>query len=200
MIGASMRLPIAVAALSLLSACTKDAPATADPSAESSAAPAAAAPSSAPAEQGPVVEDGTLRTDRETVGPFHEGMNAAAVVAELGEPNTKEPYTLLEATGEYVSSWGYPDADLVLTLASGNETGEGATVWGVECGASCSYPLPWGLAIGSTRAEVEAVYGDHHDTAATDEHTFVAGSVYGGSFYRFEDGRVVGIFIGPGAE
>lgn len=196
MIEASMRFPIALAAVSLSFACTKGAPPTTDPS----AATATPAPVAEPATEGPVVEDGNLRTDRETVGPFHEGMNADAVVAAAGEPATKAPFILLEATGEYVSEWAYPDADLVLTLASGTEAGTDATVWGIDCGASCGHPLPWGLAIGSSRAEVEAVYGEHFDAAATDEHTFVAGSVYGGSFYRFEGGRVTGIFIGPGAE
>ena len=62
------------------------------------------------------------------------------------------------------------------------------------------YALPWGLKIGSPRADVEKIYGTHFDKDFTDENTFVAGSVYGGSHYAFKDGKVDSLFIGAGAE
>ena len=136
----------------------------------------------------------------ETVGPIREGMSAEDVVAALGEPTEKPGFVLMEATGEFVSDWPWPDKDLTLSMMGTDEAGAGAKVGGITCGKSCAFELPHGLKIGSSRAEVEAVYGENFDKAFTDENTFVAGSVYGGSFYAFEDGKVVGIFIGAGAE
>ncbi|MCR9159426.1 MAG: hypothetical protein ACE37F_23025 [Nannocystaceae bacterium] len=136
----------------------------------------------------------------ETVGPIREGMSAEAVVALLGEPTEKPSFVLMEATGEYVSDWPWPSKGLTLSMMGTDETGAGAAVGGISCDESCAFDLPHGLKIGSTRAEVEAVYGDDFDKDFTNENTFIAGSVYGGTFYEFDGDKVVGIFIGAGAE
>lgn len=177
----------------LLASCTTgSAPAPAAPDAPT--APTTPDAAAASTETEPAADEG------ETVGPIREGMSAEDVIGVLGEPTEKPGFVLMEATGEYVSDWPWPDKDLTLSMMATDEAGAGASVGGITCGKSCAFGLPHGLKIGSSRAEVEAVYGDNFDKGSTDENLFVAGSVYGGSFYSFEAGKVVGIFIGAGAE
>lgn len=177
----------------LLASCTSgSAPAPVAPE-----APAAAQP---PAPDAPVADAEPAQEEGETVGPIRQGMSAADVVTALGEPTEKPGFVLMEATGEYISDWPWPDKDLTLSMMATDEAGAGASVGWITCGKACAFDLPRGLKIGSIRAEVEAAYGDDFDEAFTNETTFVAGSVYGGSFYTFEAGKVVGIFIGAGAE
>ena len=190
--------PHLIAFVLILVGC-KTAPAPTEPSPVVAAPPTANA-DAAPATAGPVFAGDDLDTSAEAVGPLRQGQAESEVLSTLGAPDEKPAFVMMEATGEFVSDWPWADKGLVLTMAAADASGASATVSGITCGKSCAFELPWGLKIGSTRAEVEAVYGDHFDKAFTDEHTFVAGSVYGGSFYRFESDRVVGIFIGAGAE
>lgn len=177
----------------LLASCTSGtAPAPNAPEAPAAPSTPEPVPSTADAE--------ATQETAETVGPIRQGMSAEDAVAALGEPTEKPGFVLMEATGEYVSDWPWPDKDLTLSMMGTDEAGTGATVGGITCGKSCAFGLPHGLKIGSSRAEVEAIYGDDFDKGFTDENTFVAGSVFGGSFYSFEAGKVVGIFIGAGAE
>ncbi len=172
------------------------------PSCTSGTAPTPNAPEapSPPGAEPPTADADATQEEGETVGPIRQGMSVGDVVAALGEPTEKPRFVLMEATGEYVSDWPWPDKDLTLSMMGTDEAGAAATVGGITCGRSCAFSLPHGLKIGSSRAEVEATYGDDFDKDFTDENTFVAGSVFGGSFYSFEAGKVVGIFIGAGAE
>lgn len=147
-----------------------------------------------------MVNETGLDTSAESVGPIRLGMPAKEVVAALGEPDAKSEYQLMGATGEFVADWPWASKGLTLTMAAVDASGTMPTVSGISCEASCAFELPWGLKMGSTRAEVEAIYGEHFDPDFTNEQQFVAGSIYGGTFYRFEGGEVVGIFIGAGAE
>lgn len=184
-----------VLSLLLLASCKTDAaPAPEPPVPMATPEPEATMPSS------PVISESGLDTSAEAIGSIRQGMTADAVVAALGEPDGRPEFELEDATGDFVAGWAWTAKDMVVSMAATDASGTNATVSGIGCGANCPFDLPWGLKIGSTRAEVEAIYGEHFDPDFTNEHTFVAGSVYGGSFYSFEDGKVVGIFIGAGAE
>ncbi len=168
------------------------------PKPEAEAAPAA--PATPEAKTGPVLRDGELDTSAEAVGPIRQGMSAGDVVAELGEPDAKPKFEMMEATGEFVAEWPWKSKGLSLSMAAQDAQGTKATVSGITCSKTCAFGLPWGLKIGSSRADVEAIYGKTFDPDFTNEESFVAGSVYGGTFYSFESGKVVGLFIGAGAE
>jgi len=121
------------------------------------------------------------------------------VITALGEPAKKSEIFEEGATGDFVQDWEYPAKGLVVGMASPSATGAQA-VSTLTANATCTLPARWGLKIGSTRAEVEKVYGSNFDGDFTNGDVFVAGSVYGGVFYDFTEGKVSGIFIGAGAE
>lgn len=151
-------------------------------------------------EAGPVLADGELSLDHEKVGELHTGMKGEDVEKLLGAPKEKGPIEEEAATGDLSGAWKYPDQGIELWMGHDDLKGKNPRILGLTVTDKCTMPLPWGLAIGSTRAEVEKVYGGNFDKDATTPETFIAGSVYGGSFYSFEDGKVVGLFIGAGAE
>lgn len=176
-----------------------DAPPEADPTAPA-AAPTDAPPPADPAvPTGPVIVKRQLQLEHERIGELHYGMTAEEVVAVLGEPAKKSKIEMEGATGEYVSHWKYPDHDLEIGMRAEKRKGK-QTVRSLEAGPACTLSGPWGLAIGSTRDEVKKIYGKHYDRTHTDSQNFVAGSIYGGTIYTFEKGKVVKIFVGAAAE
>jgi len=58
------------------------------------------------------------------------------------------------------------------------------------------------MRIGSTEREVVEAYGRFRDPEEDSEEgrSFVAGSVYDGMIFDFQDGRVIRIFLGSAAE
>lgn len=152
-----------------------------------------------PAPGKPVVTKGELDLEFERIGGIRLRMPAADVVAVLGEPASKSKIVLEGATGDYVQRWEYPAQDLVIAMGATTRKGK-QTVKSITAGPKCPLPASWGLRIGSTRDEVKKVYGRHHDPVFTNEDELVAGSIYWGAMYTFEDGKVARIFIGAAAE
>ena len=77
----------------------------------------------------------------------------------------------------------------------------------IEIAAPSTLRTSRGIGVGATRAEVEAAYRDAlgkgrepNEPDATTEQLLIVGSVYGGTFFRFEGGKLVSIFVGAGAE
>jgi hypothetical protein len=57
------------------------------------------------------------------------------------------------------------------------------------------------VGIGSTHAEVEQAYGPERDATSSEKPTvFVAGALYGGLVFSFDQGRATGILLGAAAE
>ena len=177
-----------------------EADAKADDGAEAGAEDGAVAEADAAAPTAPVIKDGDLMTGNEDVGGIHQGMGPADVEKLLGPPADKGEIVEEEATGDFIQTWSYKDKGLSIMMAGTNAKGTDLTVGAITVDNTYTGELPWGLKIGSTRADVEKIYGEHFDKDFTDDHQFVAGSIYGGSHYTFKDGKVDGLFIGAGAE
>lgn len=148
----------------------------------------------------PVITDGELSLETETVGEIHLGLGPSDLDKVLGKPDSKGPIEEEGATGDFVQTWSYASKGLSITMAASDAKGSDQTVSGIDVDKTYTGELPWGLKIGSPRADVDKIYGEHFDEDFTDDNQFVAGSVYGGSHYRFKDGKVDSLFIGAGAE
>ncbi len=155
--------------------------------------PAKAGPTS------PVLVDNELSLEHEGIGELRQGMTTEQVVALLGEPDKRSKIEEEGATGDFVLDWEYAAKGLSIGMAGATAKGP-FSVSSMTANAKCTLSASWGLKIGSTRAEVEKVYGKAFDADFTNDQSFVAGSVYGGVFFDFQDGKVTGIFIGAGAE
>jgi len=165
--------------------------------------PTEATPAAVGTPTGPVIVtmDGELQLDLdyETIGGVHVHMAAADVETKLGKPATKSKISMEGATGDFIQTWDYSAVGLEVGMKADSRKGAQKVAY-LKANATCKLPMSWGLHIGSTRAELEKVYGSNFDEAFTNEETFTAGSIYWGVSYELVDGKVASIFMGAGAE
>ena len=130
---------------------------------------------------------------KEIIGPLHLGMSDAEAVKLLGKPKAKPPKPdLMGATGEYVSFWDFGQA--LLQMSSAKPKGP-FRVTSIEITKPSKFVTSRGIGIGSSRAEIVAVYGLY--LGHTDEpNAILVGSVYGGMLITLRGDRVVSIFLG----
>lgn len=133
------------------------------------------------------------------MGWLTQGLSAEQVRTELGEPDSKSEMLEEGATGLYVQDWDYPDAGVHLHMAATTRDGELA-VNGFTVRAPFAHRTPRGVGIGTPAEEVRAIY-EGMISPLSREDLIIAGSVYGGAFFRIdEQGTVESIFVGAGAE
>lgn len=162
------------------------------------AGPADAPPS--PADAGPGDDPPDVLKD-ESFGGLKLGMTEAEVVAALGQPAKKDRAQLWEATGDFNSSWHYPDLALELGMTSDKRSGPWI-LGSLTAKAPCTFRTSRGVGVGDPKSTVEAAYGKDRDRDMSTDEVFIAGSVYWGVFFRFDDKtkNVREIFFGAGAE
>ncbi len=148
-------------------------------------------------------EDSDCRVQRvgsTAFGALDTGLAATAVVAQLGEPTTRGEPMMEEASGLTLSTWEWPAAGVTVVMEAANPT-DALTAHSFTVRAPFAAQSARGVGLGSTEAEVSAAYAGLADPNGTRPgEVFVAGSVYGGVFFTFVDGRVSEIFVGAGAE
>jgi hypothetical protein len=142
----------------------------------------------------------------ETFDGIAVGMGAAALEKLLGAPDEKGTPVEMGATGMFEADWRWSSRGLRLRMGA-RSAEEAPTVSAIEIAAPSSLRTSRGVGLGATRAEVEAAYkdalGKGRDPNEPDpdtEQLLVLGSVYGGTFFRFEGGKLVSVFVGAGAE
>ncbi len=138
----------------------------------------------------------------EAIGELRLGMEAVEITELLGQPKKKDEISESAATGEFTQSWEYPDIGITLDMTSASRRG-GQSLGNIRASAPCELKTTRGVGIGSTREEVERAYGDVQDKQDSDPaitSRFVAGSIYNGLIFDFEDGKVSYMFMGVGAE
>jgi hypothetical protein len=166
---------------------------------EGEAAPVAAEPGE-PIETGEP-EDPFMLMASEAIGDLAIAMSASEVKAAFGDPSETSEIQVEEAHGDFVQAWNYAGTGLSLVMRSFTQDGE-------QMIASVTITMPSqlqtrrGIAIGSSWEDVQKAYGDvaDKDIDTSDHSSFVAGSIYGGVIFSFEDDKVTSIFLGAGAE
>ncbi|MBF0552437.1 MAG: hypothetical protein HQK60_18140 [Deltaproteobacteria bacterium] len=105
------------------------------------------------------------------------------------------------ATGEYVQTWKYAECGVVLKMSSDRRRGA-KVIASILVSSRSKLVTGTGIHIGSTEGEVIRVYGRYgdQDGNTVKGRRFVAGSIYDGMVFDFKGGRVIGIFLGAGAE
>lgn len=146
-------------------------------------------------------EDDDCRLDR--LGPVRldwlvEGLPIAQVIEKLGPPATREPPVEEGATGEWVSVAAWPDQGITVLLTAGAATEDG-TVRGIWVRPPSTLQTDRGIGLGASAGQVHTAYGNTLDPRGRADQ-LVAGSIYGGVTFTLASGRVVEIFVGPGAE
>jgi hypothetical protein len=136
----------------------------------------------------------------ERLGELRLGLTEKEVKAKISGKLQKGQEEYWAATGDFVQEWDYPDCGLTLNMSSAGKGGK-KTVSTILVKSPSLLRTKRGIGIGSTEQEVAAAYGDCQDKEMSETgRSFVAGSVYGGVIFSFENGRVTSIFLGAGAE
>jgi hypothetical protein len=138
--------------------------------------------------------------DSEAIGFLEEGVPQDTVLARLGRPDSLGEDVLWGETGTYVQKWRYTSRGIVLEMES-PDSGTSKIVLGITAVAPCSFATARGIGIGATESDVAALYGAVQDKESSEPgRMFVAGSIYGGLVFTFEDSRVSRIFLGAASE
>ena len=136
----------------------------------------------------------------EQIGQLRIGLSERAVNKAIHCPLKRGPVVLWDADRDYHQEWRYLRCGITLSMVSG-------TKWASKSIEAITIVYPSilstkrGIRIGSTEQEVIKAYKHYwsRDDSMPSKN-FVAGSVYGGLMFDFENDKVSRIFLGAAAE
>lgn len=134
----------------------------------------------------------------ETIGQFKVGMEVSSLIELLGQPAEKLERVLWEGDGEYHQTIKYPEQGLEFDMIG--ESDQKQTVNRISMDAPCKFITSKGVGVGSSYAQVAQLYKAFLNPAFSDSDVLVAGSIYGGVIFSFEEGVLRSVFIGAEAE
>jgi len=134
----------------------------------------------------------------ESVGELKLGLGIKKVIEIIGKPNEKTKAELWEADGEHHQKWKYSDKGIELDFIGEFDTS--LTINMIAVNKACELKTKRNIGIGNSYEEVKAAYKDVIDQASLTEEIIVAGTVYGGLIFNFENKKLKSIFIGASAE
>ncbi len=143
----------------------------------------------------------SFNTDDERIGRLRLGLTEQAVRGSIPCMPQKGREIFEGATGEHVQVWKFPDCGVELKMSAERKGGR-KVVRAITITSPSDLKTGRGMRIGSTEREVVEAYGRFRDPEEDSEEgrSFVAGSVYDGMIFDFQDGRVIRIFLGSAAE
>jgi hypothetical protein len=138
--------------------------------------------------------------DKEQVGKLHLGLTAKEVKQIIpGQPQRGKDEKW-GADDAYHQEWQYPKEGVTLSMVSEKKGGP-QSLERITITSPSRLRTQRGIGIGSTEAEVNAAYGRFRNAGDSRAgELLVAGSVFGGVMFDFQQGRVSRIFIGAAAE
>lgn len=147
-----------------------------------------------------VYAEPTATLNSESIGEFYLGQSGQDVQKKLRCHLKKQEDQLWGADGEYHQTWDCYEGGISFDMVS-QKKGGAKTVASIMISAPNQAKTKRGIHIGSPEQEVERLYAKEKDVEASRPHeVFVAGSVYGGLTFQFNNGVVESMFLGAGAE
>ncbi|MCA2657869.1 MAG: hypothetical protein ACK4XH_09755 [Microcystis sp.] len=136
----------------------------------------------------------------ESLGKLKLDLFAQQVIQLLGNPRQKGGVEFWAGDALYHQYWYYPNQGITLSMASETEKGQQNIAF-IKLVFPSTLPTKRGITIGSSIEEVSLAYAKEKDQEMSiPDQTFVAGSIYGGLIFTFDNGRVIEIFLGAAAE
>jgi hypothetical protein len=139
-----------------------------------------------------------LRTER--IGALRIGLSEGEVTKRIHCILKRGPEELWGADGAYHQKWEYVGCGITLGMVS-EKKGTPKLVESISLVNPAILRTKRGIRIGSTAQEVMKAYKSQWNRE--DSKTFgcfVAGSIYGGVLFNFENGKVSRIYLGAAAE
>ena len=138
--------------------------------------------------------------DQEQIGQLHLGLAAKEVRQILPGKPTRGAEKWWGADGQYHQEWQYPDGGITLGMVAKKKGGP-QSIESITITSPSPLQTQRGIRIGSTEAEVVKAYGRFQNAEDSKPgELLVAGSIFGGVMFDFQQGRVRRIFIGAAAE
>lgn len=140
-------------------------------------------------------------TAKERIGGLRLGLSENALASSIPCPPKKLKEIHEGATGDFVQTWQFAACGVVLKMSSPKK-GAPKSIAAITITKPATLATSRGIRIASTEQEVLAAYGRYRDTDGETKKGkhFVAGSIYDGIIFDFQDGSVVRIFLGAAAE
>jgi hypothetical protein len=136
--------------------------------------------------------------ETETIGELKYGQSEKKVISVLGEPDEKLKAEFWDGDGSYHRTWKYKTSDVELDF-SGNDS-LNMNLNSIRINENCSFKTSRNIGIGASYAEVYAAY-KNEATGNNEDATFlIAGSIYGGVIFTFQDKKLISVFVGSSAE
>ena len=135
---------------------------------------------------------------RESLGKLKLGLTSLDFTGILGAPDNKSPNELWGADAEYHQTYLYTKLGIELDIIGEKEADKKINM--ITISNPCNYKTSRGISIGSDYREVEQAYKEVLNSKFSNAEQIVAGSIYGGVIFSFENGKVKAIFIGASAE
>lgn len=136
----------------------------------------------------------------ERFGTVGLGVSGPALVKALGSKVKKGKVQEWGADGAFHQSWFFSEHDLEVDMSAEEKKGA-YSAESMMIKSKSKLKSARGIGIGASRDEVEKAYGDLRNPEDSDSDAFVAGSVYAGLIFSFDEaGRVKAMFLGAAAE
>lgn len=141
----------------------------------------------------------------ESLGGLSLGDPSAKVETALGAPTSKGEVQEWAATGDRTSTWAWDGKGVSFEMA---ERDGAFSVHSMSLTAPSTLTTSRGIGIGATFEQVDAAYKEFRGKGREEgepeqwdlENGITVGSVYGGTMFNFENGKVSTIFVGAAAE
>lgn len=136
----------------------------------------------------------------ERIGALRIGLSEGAVKKKIHCALKRGPEELWDADGAYHQKWEYVGCGITLGMVS-EKKGASKSIESISLVRPSVLRTKRGIRIGSTEQEVMKVYKSHWNREESKQFgNFVAGTIYGGLLFYFENGKVSRIFFGAAAE
>ena len=136
----------------------------------------------------------------ERIGSLRVGLPETDLKKFIACDLKRSSETLWAADGVYHQTWQCPACGLKLGMVS-EKRGGMKSIESITLMNPCKLATKRGILIGSTEQEVRKAYKtDWNREESTRSGSFVAGSIYGGMIFQFQNGKVSRIFLGAEAE
>lgn len=136
---------------------------------------------------------------QEQIGNLRIGLSEAKVKQAIKCAVKREAEQFWGADGAYHQKWKYADCGIVLSMVS-EQKGGSKSIESITLKNPSRLSTKRGIRIGSSEKAVMKAYKAEWDRESAKPGFFVAGSVYGGLIFQFENGKVIQIFLGAAAE
>ena len=138
--------------------------------------------------------------NEERIGNLRIGLTEKDIQKKIHCPLKRGPDELWDSDGSFHQKWEYAECGVTLSMVS-EKQGGAKSIESIALIGPSTLSTNRNIRIGSSKKEVIKTYKPYWNKEDSKlSGGFVAGSVYGGLIFTFENNKVISIFLGAAAE